>query len=69
MARLFRPLAVGDGTAKAQALTTPPADANNVTQSRKICGSPPLRTFPHGRAVGNGNKKPQPKPGPGLVEA
>jgi len=27
------------GTARAREVTTPPADAHNVTQSRKICGS------------------------------
>jgi hypothetical protein len=27
----------------------------------------PFRTFPHDRAVGSGNKKPQPKPGLSLV--
>jgi hypothetical protein len=42
---LFSADAVGDGTAKARAQTTPPADAHNVTQSRKICGSPRFALF------------------------
>ena len=46
MARFsFLPMPLGDGTAKARALTTLPADAHNVTQSRKICGSPRFALF------------------------
>jgi hypothetical protein len=44
-ALLFSADAAGDGTAKARALTTLPADAHNVTQSRKICGSPRFALF------------------------
>jgi hypothetical protein len=44
---LFSAYASGDGeaTAKARALTTPPAHAHNVTQSRKICGFPRFALF------------------------
>jgi hypothetical protein len=46
MARFsFLPMPLGDGTAKAHALSTPPLDAENVTQSRKICGCPRFALF------------------------
>jgi hypothetical protein len=41
----FLPMPLGTGTAKAGGLTTPPAHAHNVTQSRKICGSPRFALF------------------------
>jgi hypothetical protein len=41
MARFsFLPMPLGDGTAKAHALSTPPLDAENVTHSGKICDAP-----------------------------
>ena len=44
MARFcFLPMPLGTGTARA--FTTPPADAHNVTQGRKICGSPRFALF------------------------
>jgi hypothetical protein len=41
----FLPMPLGTETARARALTTLPADAHNVTQSRKICGSPRFALF------------------------
>jgi hypothetical protein len=38
-------LPTGTGTAKARALTTPPLDAENVTQSRKIRDAPSFPRF------------------------